>query len=80
MTEVTRCESCGKIATRKERMGWIYLGVRKPRTTDSSYLARFYAAGEPLPPWKDLCSWECVRDYAVLQALDPQPVKGEESA
>ena len=80
MTEVNRCESCGKIATRKERAGWIYQGVRKPPAPDAVDLARIWGSGDrPYPVLTDLCSWECVRDYAILQALDPQPASGEES-
>lgn len=68
-SSTVRCDQCGRTeaddAARDGR--WHYLMPREP-------ISWFYGdrTGERRPR-PDLCSWECVRDYATAQILDPAP-------
>jgi hypothetical protein len=68
-----RCDQCGKTVPKEQRDGWLFLNVMSKEAHRSRVDLTIAGLRWPAALSSDLCSWECVRDYAALQLLDPTP-------
>ena len=60
-----KCDQCGTVAEYKEMKDWLRIQGRQSRDA----IVNLYVGDKGLA---DLCSWKCLRDYAVVQVLDPE--------
>jgi hypothetical protein len=62
-TSLLKCDQCGVTCSAYDSTAvWLWVG-----NTLSDYT---FLTGERRQ-YADLCSWQCVRDYATVQTLDP---------